>query len=80
MQVSIDILRTKGFSLFRRITATRPISIGDELTLSYEKMIGYEECGDVPFVRDFLALCQEHQAVKRPSRLTLPQLKVTVNY
>jgi len=65
---------------FRRITATRPISIGDELTVNYDKIVGYEECGDVPVVRDFLALCQEHQVEKKPSRLTLPQLRVTVNY
>ena len=66
--------------MFRRITATRPISIGDELTVCYDKIVGYEECGDDPVVRDFLSLCQEHQVEKRPSRLTLPQLRVTVNY
>ena len=66
--------------MFRRITATRPISVGDELTLDYEKIVGLEENGDNPLVRDFLALCEEHGCEQLPSRLTLPPVRVTVNY
>ena len=30
-----------------RITATRAISAGEELTVSYDQSVGYEECGEV---------------------------------
>ena len=62
-----------------RITATRPIGAGEELTVNYDTSVGYEEFGSAAVVADFLALCALHGVEKRPSRLNLPPLRVIVN-
>ena len=72
--------RTKRFTAAEfRITALRAIARGEELTNDYDETVGYERHGGEQVVRDFLALCAEHGVEKRPSRLTLPPIMVTVS-
>ena len=61
-----------------RITAVRHIARGEELTNNYDVTVGYERHGEEQVMKDFLALCAEHGVEKRPSRLTLPPITVTV--
>ena len=71
--------RTERFTVAEfRITALRAIARGEELTNDYDETVGYERHGGEQVVRDFLALCAEHGVEKRPSRLTLPPITVTV--
>ena len=61
------------------IEATRAIARGDELTVDYDSSVGYERHGNEALVRDFLALCADYGVEKRPSRLTLPPLRVELD-
>ena len=61
-----------------RIVAVRRIEKGEELTNNYDESVGYERHGGEQVMKDFLALCEEHGVEKRPSKLTLPPLMVTV--
>ena len=61
-----------------RIMAVRRIARGEELTNNYDESVGYERHGEEKVMKDFLALCVEHGVEKRPSKLTLPPLMVTV--
>ena len=71
--------RTERFTAAEfRITALRAIARGEELTNDYDETVGYERHGGEQVVREFLALCAEHGVEKRPSRLTLPPITVTV--
>ena len=61
-----------------RITARRAIARGEELTDNYDEIVGYEKHGGEQVMKDFLALCAKHGVEKRPSRLTLPPITVTI--
>ena len=59
-----------------RLTSKRHIEQGEELTVDYDKAVGYEAQGDHECIAEFLKLCEEHGVQKRPSRLTLPPVQV----
>ena len=61
-----------------RIMALRDIKRGEELTNNYDETVGYERHGEDPVVKEFLALCAEHGVEKRPSKLTMTPIMVTV--
>jgi hypothetical protein len=58
------------------VAAASNISRGDELTVDYDRSVGYEANGREGHVHRFLELCDSVGVQKRPSRLTAAPLQV----
>ena len=59
--------------------AIKDIKYGDELTQDYNQSSGYEVRGNEQIVKQFLDICKQYNVEKRPSKLTLPPVKVKIN-
>ena len=59
-----------------QLVARKDIVAGDELCQDYDQSSGYEVRGNERIVREFLAICEQYSVEKRPSKLTLPPVRV----